>query len=243
MLRTFRVLSQRRAVSLLGLPILLPLFSLQLSARAQPPADPPSPLYMQPTDRITDFIDDEQTIVLRGNRHPMAVAQYDAGAVAPDYPMEHMLLTLLTDPAQQEALDRLVDAQYNSESPYYHQWLTPEQYGERFGVSEADVAQIVGWLHGHGLEVEEVTAGRRSIIFSGTAAQVQSAFHTQIRTYKIGGELHHANLKDPEIPAALAQVVGGVVSLHDFHSQPMHGSVRKASPEFSSGGSHYLAPA
>jgi pseudomonalisin len=243
MLLTFRVFSLRRAGSLLGLPILLSFFSLQLSARAQPPAEPPSPLYMQPTDRITDFIDDEQTIVLRGNRHPMAAAQYDAGAVAPDYPMEHMLLTLLPDPAQQEALDRLVDAQYNSESPYYHQWLTPEQYGERFGVSEADVAQIVGWLHGHGLEVEEVTAGRRSIIFSGTAAQVQSAFHTQIRTYKVGADLHHANAKDPEIPAALAQVVGGVVSLHDFHSRPMHGSVRRASAEFSSGGSHYLAPA
>jgi pseudomonalisin len=243
MLLTFRVFSLRRAGSLLALPILLSFFSLQLSARAQPPAEPPSPLYMQPTDRITDFIDDEQTIVLRGNRHPMAAAQYDAGAVAPDYPMEHMLLTLLPDPAQQEALDRLVDAQYNSESPYYHQWLTPEQYGERFGVSEADVAQIVGWLHGHGLEVEEVTAGRRSIIFSGTAAQVQSAFHTQIRTYKVGADLHHANAKDPEIPAALAQVVGGVVSLHDFHSRPMHGSVRRASAEFSSGGSHYLAPA
>ena len=104
-------------------------------------------------------------------------------------------------------------------------------------------SQIEGWLRGHGFEVEEVTAGHRSIIFSGTAAQVQSAFHTQIRTYKIGGEIHHANAKDPEIPTALVNVVGGVVSLHDFRSQAMHSFVRKASPEFTSGGSHYLTPA
>jgi pseudomonalisin len=91
--------------------------------------------------------------------------------------------------------------------------------------------------------VEENTAGRRSVIFSGAASQVESAFHTQIHDYKIGGEVHHANATDPEIPKALAQVVGGVVSLHDFHSKPMHGYVRKPSPEFSSGGSYYLAPA
>ncbi|MGB8967991.1 MAG: S53 family peptidase, partial [Candidatus Sulfotelmatobacter sp.] len=199
--------------------------------------------FVQVRDRITSFIDDDQRVTLRGNVHPLAQAQYDAGAVAPDFPMEHMLLTLLPDSTQQDVLNQLVDAQHNPESPYYHQWLTPEQYGERFGVSDADTAQIVSWLQEHGMQVEEVTAGRRSIIFSGTAAQVQTAFHTAIHTYKIGDEVHHANVNDPEIPAALVQVVGGVVSLHDFHSEPMHGLVRKPSPDFSSGGAYYLAPA
>ncbi len=239
---TPRLFSQRRVISLLSLTILLSLLTLELQARAQP-VDPPNPSYIQPADRITSFIDDEQTVPLPGNRYPLAVAEYDGGAVASDFPMQHMILTLLPDSAQQDALTQLVEAQHNPESSYYHQWLTPGQYAERFGVSEADVSQISGWLQGHGFEVEEVTAGRRSIIFSGTAAQVKSAFHTQIHTYKIGSEIHHANAKDPEVPAALVQVVGGVVSLHDFRSEPMHSVVQKASPEFTSGGSHYLAPA
>jgi subtilase family serine protease len=175
--------------------------------------------------------------------HPLATAQNDAGEVAPGFPMEHMLLTLTPDTAQQDALEQLLDAQLNPESPYYHQWLTPEQFAERFGVSDNDAAQITRWLQDHGIEVEEITAGRQSIVFSGVASQVESAFHTQIHAYKIGNELHHANATDPEIPAALVQVVGGVVSLHDFHSEPMHGSVHKPSPEFTSGGSYYLAPA
>jgi pseudomonalisin len=234
--------ASRRAFSFLASIILLPVLSLDLPAQAQPPLPP---VQNQKRDRITRFIDDEQTVTLRGNRHPLAIAQYDAGAVAPDFPMEHMLLTLLPGAAQQDALNQFVDAQHNPQSAYYHQWLTPEQYGERFGISDADAARIVEWLQGHGMEVEEVTAGRRAIVFSGTAAQVEEAFHTPIHAYKIGDELHHANAKDPEIPAALVQVVGGVVSLHDFHSEPMHGPVRKpsSSPDFTSGGAYYLAPA
>jgi subtilase family serine protease len=198
---------------------------------------------VQVKDRITSFIDDDQRVTLHGNVHPMAQAQYDVGPVAPDFPMEHMLLMLLPDSTQQDILNQLVDAQHNPESPYYHQWLTPEQYGERFGVSDSDAAQVVAWLQGHGMEVEELTVGHRSIIFSGTAAQVQATFHTAIHIYKIDDEVHHANVNDPEIPAALVQVVGGVVSLHDFHSEPMHVMVRKPAPDLSSGGAYYLAPA
>ncbi|MGB6404312.1 MAG: S53 family peptidase [Candidatus Sulfotelmatobacter sp.] len=233
--------------------IFFSLLSLDLPAaviakKAQPAPDPTNlplaqPPFVQAKDRITSFIDDDQRVTLRGNVHPLAQAQYDAGAVAPDFPMEHMLLTLLPDSTQQDVLNQLIDAQNNPESPYYHQWLTPEQYGERFGVSDSDAAQVVAWLQGHGMEVEELTVGHRSIIFSGTAAQVQAAFHTAIHTYKIGDEVHHANVNDPEIPAALVEVVGGVVSLHDFHSEAMHGMVRKPAPDFSSGGAYYLAPA
>jgi pseudomonalisin len=241
-------LLQRRATSLLALIIFLSFLSLDLPVQAQAPTDSPNPLFAQPPfvevkDRVTSFIDDDQRVILHGNVHPLALAQHDAGAVAPGFPMEHMLLTLLPDAAQQDALNQLLEAQHDPESAYYHQWLTPEQYGELFGVSESDTAQVVAWLQGHGMDVEEVTAGRRSIVFSGAAAQVESAFHTQIHSYTIGNEVHHANAKEPEIPAALAEVVGGVVSLHDFHSEPMHGVRRTPAPEFTSGSSYYLAPA
>jgi pseudomonalisin len=204
---------QRRAVSFLTLAIALSLLSQDLPARAQPAPNPANPLYIQPRDRIGTFIDDEKRVALRGNRHPLALAQHDAGSVAPNYRMERMLLTLLPDAAPEEALNQFVDAQHSPESPYFHECLTPEPFAERLGVSETD------------------------------AAQVEAAFHTQIHAYKAADKIHHANVNDPEIPAALAQVVGGVVSLHDFHSEPLHAFARKPSPEFTSGGAHYLAPA
>ncbi|HVI11100.1 MAG TPA: S53 family peptidase [Candidatus Binatia bacterium] len=216
---------------------LLSLFTVPSAAQPDP-----NPLLTQPKDRITIFIDDDQRITLRGNTHPLASANYDAGTVRSDFPMERMILTLLPDPAQQESLNQLLESQNAPESPFFHQWLTPREFGERFGLSEGDLAQIAAWLEGHGFEIEEVTAGRRAIVFSGTAGQVQEAFHTSIHTYVVGEEYHHANAKDPEIPAALAQVVGGVVSLHDFYSQATLSSVRKVAPNFTSGSSHYLAP-
>ncbi len=151
-----------------------------------------------------------------------------------------MILVLEPDEAQQRALDEFVAAQQNPESPQYQQWLTPEEFGERFGVSQADADKVVAWLEQHGLEIESVSTGRREVIFSGTAAQVASAFHTEIHTYVVDGEIHYANASDPEIPQALAAVVGGVVSLHDFHGKPLHHNAR---PLYTSGSAHYLAPA
>jgi subtilase family serine protease len=236
---------QRRNLLLLGFLILFLLPSLVAQAPYQ--FDPPSPLFILPPyppikDRVTSFVDDERRVTLRGNTHPLATTQYDAGAVSPDFPMEHMLLTLLPEPAQEETLKLLLEEQQDITSPYYHQWLTPEQYGERFGISDSDTEQIVAWLQSHSLNVEEVGAGRRSIDFSGTASQVESAFHTSIHVYKTGQDVHHANTKDPEIPAALSSVVGGVVSLHDFRSQTLHNGARPPAPDFTSGGTHYIAP-
>jgi pseudomonalisin len=242
MFPTWAVLRQHRARFLLTLTIFLTILC-SASASAQNPSNPADLLRTQPKDRITSFVDDEKRIPLAGDRHPLAIPQYDAGAVPANFALDHMILTLQSDTSQQETLSHLVEAQHNPESPYYRQWLTPQQYAERFGVSDSDIAQISSWLQSHGFTIEEVTAGRRSIIFSGTAAQVQEGFHTQIHTYNVGDEVHHANANDPEIPEAFAEVVGGLVSLHDFFSAPTHSLVRKASPEYTTGSAYYLAPA
>src|SRR5437660_12834318 len=94
--------------------------------------------------------------------------------------------------------------------------------GSRFGGSESGADQIVRWLEIHGFEVEPVSAARRSIVFSGSAAQVATAFHTQIHTYDVNGESHFANATAPRIPEALAGVEEGVAYLHEFHTKPMH---------------------
>ncbi len=210
---------------------------------------PACPIFAQTPDltpRIQRVIDDSITVSLPGNRHPLAFPEYDAGAVAPDTPMDRMILVLEPDGAHQAALDALVNAQQDPESPLYHQWLTPEQFGGSFGIAQSDLDQISGWLGRHGFTVEEIASGRRQIVFSGTAAQVASAFHTEIHSYMVGGELKYANAGDPQIPVALAPVVGGVVSLHNFASAPAHRTARPLSrfdPLYTSGSSHYLAPA
>lgn len=169
--------------------------------------------------RITQAIDEKNLVVLKGNVHPLARAEFDGGAVSDAQPLHRMLLLLQRSPAQETALQSLLDAQQDKSSPNYHQWLTPAQFGQQFGPADADIQAVTSWLQSHGFQVTNVTAGRTLIEFSGNAAQIRNAFHTVMHTYAVNGETHIANASDPQIPAALAPVVVGPVSLNNFPIQ------------------------
>ena len=156
--------------------------------------------------------------------------------------MERMVLVLRPDSAQEKALEELIRAQQDPASPLYHQWLTPESFGKRFGVSQKDLEHVVKWLQMHGMEVDEIPPSRRSIVFSGSVGQVQSAFHTSIRKYFVRGESHYANATDPKIPQAFGQVVHGVVSLHDFRSAPQLVGPYLIPSYTAANGAHFLSP-
>ena len=140
---------------------------------------------VRPGDRIHARIDEGRTVALARNRHPLALPQYDKGLVPPDLRMDRMILVLAPDPSQQASLDAMLQSQQDTGSPLFRHWLTPQEFGASFGISDGDLEQVLQWLHGNGFQTEPVTPGRRSIVFSGTAAQVQSAFHTQIHTYEV----------------------------------------------------------
>jgi subtilase family serine protease len=172
--------------------------------------------------RIVDRIDESNLVALKGNTHPLANAKNDLGRVSPNLPMTDLILVLSRDPEQQAAFDQFVASEYDSTSPNFHHWLTPDQIGANFGPSQTDIATVSNWLTGHGFSIAEVTKDRLSIRFSGTAAQVESAFHTEIHNLNAKGVPHIGNMSDPQIPAALAPVVVGVKALHNFFPKPLH---------------------
>src|SRR5579883_1642830 len=114
----------------------------------------------QPAERITGAIDRSVTVKLAGNRHPLARPEFDRGAVDPAEAMERMMLVLAMDASQRAELDQLAEAQQDPASPQYRQWITPEAYGQRFGVAEEDLNRITAWLEAEGFQVEEIAAGR-----------------------------------------------------------------------------------
>lgn len=200
-------------------------------------------------DLITRPIDDAQRTVLRGNRHPLARAEFDRGRAPAGLPMQRMLLVLQRSMEQESALKSLLDDQQAKESPRYHQWLSAGQFGEQFGPTDSDIAKVTAWLNAHGFKVAGVAKGRTAVEFSGTAGQVQEAFGTAIHSYEVTGEQHWANADEPSIPSALTPVVKGVLTLHNFprhsnaviHGQPVRPTQGNASPyfTFTSGQSTY----
>ena len=91
--------------------------------------------------------------------------------------------------------------------------------------------------------------GKNVIEFSGSASQVQGAFHTAIHKYVVNGEPYWANSSNPQIPVALTAAVAGVATLHNFgkkaqilsSGQQFEAAVG-AHPEFTSDGTYALAP-
>ncbi|OGU07379.1 MAG: hypothetical protein A2075_14055 [Geobacteraceae bacterium GWC2_58_44] len=188
------------------------------------------------------------TVMLQGNIHPHARSEFDVGKTSLGLPMERMVLVLKMAPDREAKLHHLLGEQQDPASPNYHRWLTPERFGLTFGASENEISLVISWLASHGFAIEEVAKGRGWISFSGTVAQVNRAFKTEIHDYLVQGTIHHANSRDPSVPHALAGLVAGPVSLHDFPRDRMStgllqiaGASPLSTPAYDS--SHYLSPA
>src|SRR5215471_17926403 len=91
-----------------------------------------------PRDRISRSIDARRTRALTGSVSPSAKIGLDQGVADQNMRLDDLVLLLKPSDAQQADLDRLLADQQNPSSPRFHQWLTPEEFGERFGLSAAD---------------------------------------------------------------------------------------------------------
>ncbi len=198
------------------------------------------PLAVLPQDRIAGPIDDTRTVRLPENIPPQMRTALDAGPVEGDRPLRRMILALKRSGDQQAALDALSHSQQDPKSPLFHRWLAPQEYGAHFGLSQNDLDQVTSWLKRGGFTIDDVPAGHWMIIFSGTVAQAQSAFHTSIHYFRVGNATHYANVDDPQVPAALAGVAYSISGLHDFPPKPA-ARAPKSNGVLSNGG-HYMDP-
>jgi pseudomonalisin len=169
----------------------------------------------------------------------LAAPETPIGQVDPQFRMDRMVLLLQPSAAQQQMLDALAAAQQDEGSPLFHQWLTPADYADFFGIPADEATTIASWLVSHGFHVDEIPASRRMIVFSGTAGAIDTAFHTQMMRYTAHGEERIANSNNPVIPAEFAEEIGGIAGLHNQRSAPQHTPVA----EFAAGPANYLAPA
>ena len=188
-------------------------------------------------------VDPSRLITLAGNTRSEANLKNDRGRVPDAFAMDHMLLQLRRSPEREQALKRFIDQQHDSKSPNFHKWLTADEFGTRYGPAAQDIDAIVEWLQSAGFKVNSVYPSGMLIDFSGAAGQVSAAFHTEIHRLSVNGQSHIANISDPQIPEALAPVVSGVVSLHDFRPHPMRKARAQYTATFDNTAYYPLAPA
>ena len=196
----------------------------------------------QTANRINAKIDPAQLRAL-SNHHPLwANTQNSIGLASSD-----MALTMVLSrtPQQEAALQKLLADQQDPASPDYHHWLTPAEFGQRFGLSDSDIATITGWLQSQGLHVNWIAPSRIFIGVGGTATDVGHAFQTEMHRYNVNGQERSSVSSDPMIPAALAPAIKAIRGLYTIDEQPAHRAIamQADSPNVTiSNGNHYIGP-
>ncbi len=202
-------------------------------------SDPSAQFHRAPC--IVQAIDPDQRIPLVGSRPVLPARALDLGPAAPNESAPRMLLLLRRSSAEEQSLQTLLQSQQNPSSPDFHRWFTPAQFAARFGLVDSDIAAVTAWLQSEGFSIDRVTAGRTAIEFSGSVAQIQSAFHLAVHRFALPDTVSDASrfapnlltdspsirlaaVSDPQIPAALAPVVSALVSLDGF---PPHAAVAR----------------
>lgn len=155
------------------------------------------------------------------------------GAVDAGKPMSVAIALNLHNQAQ---LRQFLADVGNPRSPLYRHYLTPAQFNAEYGPTAADVATVTSFARAQGLTVRRVSANRQVVDVTGTAGQVEKAFHTNISTYRQSQHEFYANDGAAQLPSTVAGMVAGIAGL-DNHSMRHTDNVRNphATPRAGSG--------
>ena len=107
----------------------------------------------------------------------------------------------------------LKDVQDTS-SASYHRWLTPAEFGSRFGLDSDALKSVRTFAENNGLKVAGVSASGLRVMLSGTATQMEAAFAPGLHAYQVGGGLGLGRTQEPVVPEVLSDSVAMVGGFH-----------------------------
>ncbi len=100
----------------------------------------------------------------------MAKTEFDQGLTANTKVLGGMTINFQRTAQQEASLQALLQAQQDPGSPSYHKWLTQAQFGQQFGMTAADIAQVSAWLQQEGFTITSTAVSNNAIFFSGSVA-------------------------------------------------------------------------
>jgi subtilase family serine protease len=113
-------------------------------------------------------------------------------------------------------LDKLLADQQNPASPHYQQWLTGDEFRERFGPSEADYEAVKSWLTAQGFTIVSSDIGDASISVATPVSIAEKAFGVDMRQSDDGAL--YGNTNNPKVPARFSGVIGSIVGLDNLRA-------------------------
>lgn len=127
-------------------------------------------------------------------------------------------LTIAFNTHHQEELRNLITELYDPNSPKYHKWLSPEEFGKKFGRSDAEINTAIEWLASQGFNIEQTWPNRLAISFSASVETVERVFEVEVNNYKDKtGRIFYSNNKLPKLPDQIAQFTSSIKGLNNAY--------------------------
>ena len=154
---------------------------------------------------------------------PGAIDKGPLTVMAGSTPLSLTITLALPHLAETEDLAR---AMYTSGDPNYHQFLSAQQFAERFAPSEADFASAIMGLAKYNLSAQKTSASTLRV--TGMPADVEKAFSVSLHQFEVpalgdrAAYTFHAPINPPVIPAEVGVPVAGIAGLDNFPAAHPH---------------------
>ena len=97
---------------------------------------------------------------------------------------QSMNIVLVLQHRNQAELDQFLKDLYDRSSPSYRQFLTVEQFTEKFGPSREDYETVKSFARANGLQVRATSRNRMILQVSGSVANIEKALNVTMGVYQ-----------------------------------------------------------
>lgn len=96
----------------------------------------------------------------------------------------HLRLAIGLPLRDQTTLSNLLHDLYDPNSPQFHHYLTPEEFAQRFGPSEADYQALTSFARANGLRITATHPNRVLLDVDASVGDIERILHVRMLTYR-----------------------------------------------------------
>src|ERR1017187_1415498 len=160
-----------------------------------------------------------------------------------------MRITIVLPLRNSEVLAQLLQEIQNQASTNFHHYLTPEEFTERFGPTEADYSAVLNFAKTNRLTVASTVPGRTLVEVDAAVADIENALHVKLLRYQHPTEARTFFAPDiePSLDSAVPVLcIGGLNNYilphpkHHFLGKELPGTPRNGSYNYPGGGTLFM---
>ncbi len=175
---------------------------------------------------------------------PVAVRNGSAQLTGHYKPDQTLRLVFALKPPHLEEEEEFLRQLQDPESPQFHQYLSEEQWNQRFAPSAEDEQAVVAWAQSQGFTITQRYPNRLLVDVEAPSAVIERALDVTLNSYQMAGEAYFSNDRDPSLPAHLVGTVHSVMGLNNI--QRVHSFLNVPStlhpPDYSPGPAYAVGP-